>query len=67
MVCSAVAIACPACKACACGHGQVVRDARRLGMKSVRGNHDEAAVAAYRAWQQGGQAPARALPLVTWP
>jgi len=54
-------------QACACARGQVVRDARRLGMKSVRGNHDEAAVAAYRAWQQSGQAPARALPLVTWP
>jgi hypothetical protein len=57
----------PCMQACACARGQVVRDARRLGMKSVRGNHDEAAVAAYRAWQQSGQAPARALPLVTWP
>ena len=27
-----------------------------MGMRSVRGNHDEAALAAYRAWQQGSPA-----------
>lgn len=35
---------------------QVVRYARHMGMRSVRGNHDEAALAAYRAWQQGSPA-----------
>ena len=31
---------------------QVVAEARRLGAYSVRGNHDDSALAAYRALQQ---------------
>ena len=32
---------------------QVVAEARRLGAHCVRGNHDDSALAAYRALQRG--------------
>ena len=35
---------------------QVVAEARRLGAYSVRGNHDDSALAAYRALQQNKHA-----------